>query len=320
MATNSKIQWTHHTANLWEGCSKVHAGCDHCYAEGQSHRWGRDLWGPDKPRRLGVGVWKDLFKWQRAAADLGEIHRVFVGSMMDIGEKPMPLVNGKGEPAIDASDGSPICTDYARDKFFNEYVLQCPNLDFLLLSKRPSNYNKQIPESWKKDPPANVMFGTSPVDQPTANKLLPQLLEVNGRRFLSIEPMIGRIDLSGWLVAQEDTESGILRNPIDWIIVGGESGNAKTIRPLHPDWARSVRDQAKRAGIPFFFKQWGEYLPYCQYELGHAYPVSEKDARFFPSPNNANKTNTYYKLGKYASGRLLDGVLHDAFPPSSKKV
>lgn len=272
MAQDSKIEWTEHTANLWHGCTKVHAGCDNCYAETLSHRWGNDLWGNDKPRKEIKSVWADLAKFQKLAATAGTMHRVFVGSMMDIFEKPMPLVNNEGTPAIDASDGSPVCTDWLRDRLFNEVIPNSPNLLFLLLTKRPSNINKYIPEKWKENPPVNVMFGTSPVDQETADKLIPQLLTVTGHKFLSIEPQLGPIDLNinvdplkwsgynklnvvtGFLsnTYRDSMNANPIGTHIEWIINGGESGHNK--RPYDPNWGRSLRNQC--ISIPFFMKQW----------------------------------------------------------------
>jgi len=184
MAQNSKIEWTHHTANLWHGCTKVHEGCDNYYAETLSKRWGNDVWGNDKPRKEIKSVWKGLDKYQKLASQAGEMHRVFVGSMMDIFEKPMSLI---------ASDGidTGYETGYVRALLFYYITVgRYPNLMFLLLTKRPSNINKYIPESWKENPPKNVMFGTSPVNQGTANKLIPQLAKVKGKRFISLEPQL----------------------------------------------------------------------------------------------------------------------------------
>jgi len=190
MAHNSKIEWTHHTANFWWGCTEVHEGCDHCYAETLSKRFGNDVWGNNKPRKIINSVFTELDMFQKTAKEANEIQRVFVGSMMDIFEKPMPTIDSKG---IEVAN---INTGMIRDTFFtriseNRY----PNLMLLLLTKRPSNINKYIPESWKQNPPANVMFGTSPVNQETSQKLINQLLEVKGKRFLSIEPQLDFIDL-----------------------------------------------------------------------------------------------------------------------------
>lgn len=235
MATNSKIEWTHHTGNLWWGCTKVHAGCDNCYAETLSNRFGDDIWGNDKPRKAIKSVWGKFLFWQAKAADAGEIHRVFVGSMMDIFEKPMVLIDSKGDLMFEH-------TGDLRDKFFKEIVPNCPNLMFLLLTKRPSNINKYIPESWKENPPENVMFGTSPADEKTFQTLVPQLQKVNGKRFLSIEPQLEEINLFG-----KNTDG------INWIIQGGESGHNR--RPFDIEWAYLMQSDCLLRGIPYFFKQ-----------------------------------------------------------------
>lgn len=237
MATTTKIEWTDYTANLWHGCAKVHEGCDNCYAAAISKRFGRDIWGTDKPRKMIASVWDKLDECQEKAANENCVHRVFVGSMMDIFEKPMPLIDKDGTKL-------PLTTDSLRQRFFHNIDEgMYPNLDFQLLTKRPSNINKCIPEAWKLNPPTNVMFGTSPVNQTTANNLVSHLIKVNGRRFLSVEPQLAKLTLLPWLRA------GV----IDWVIVGGESGQGK--RPFNTDWARQLRDECKATGIPFFFKQ-----------------------------------------------------------------
>ena len=245
MAENSKIEWTNHTANLWWGCTKVHDGCDNCYALSTARRWGNDIWGNNKPRRKIISVWNDLAKYQKEAANRGEIHRVFVGSMMDIFEKPMPLVNHKGQPYPAGEN-----TGHLRDKFFNEIVPKSPNLIFLLLTKRPSNINKYIPLSWIENPPKNVMFGTSPVNQKTAKGLIVQLSKINGKKFLSIEPQLEKIDLMRKIKNGSDL---VLLDLVDWVINGGESGSGK--RPFNSDWARIIRDDCAIKKTPFFFKQ-----------------------------------------------------------------
>lgn len=251
----TKIEWTAtpradgslapgYTGNLWHGCTKVHAGCDNCYAEALTNRYGGvQVWGRNAPRKATKSVWSDFLKWNAEAHAAGETRKVFVGSMMDIFEKDMPLVSWHGVPAIDSSDGSQIGTDALRQRFFNEIVPGCQNLIFLLLTKRPGNINKMIPEGWKESPPANVMFGTSPVDSETFARLVPQLKKVNGRRFLSIEPQLGHI-----LPTAEDLAG------IDWVIQGGESGPNR--RPFSTDWARDLKYICLNLGIPYFFKQW----------------------------------------------------------------
>ena len=249
MATNSKIEWCSHTANIWFGCTKVHAGCDNCYALAFSKRLGNDIWGNDKPRRMIKDVWQKLEKYQKDAEKLGEYHRVFVGSMQDIFEKPMPLIDHKGNPLLEG-ESEFWNTGQLRDKLFNEVIPNSPNLMFLLLTKRPSNINKYIPEGWKTNPPKNVMFGTSPVSQETAEKLIVQLSKVNGKRFLSIEPQLEKIDL---MAKANDGTDRVLLDLVNWNIIGGESGHHK--RPFDTDWARIIRDDCKAKGVPFFFKQ-----------------------------------------------------------------
>lgn len=236
MGENSKIEWTHHTANLWWGCTKVHTGCDNCYAETLSKRWNNDIWGYNKPRKEIKSVWNDLAKYQKLAKEANEIHRVFVGSMMDIFETDMPLIDSKGNKLE-------YSTEDLRRRFFGDVVPNSPNLLFLLLTKRPSNINRMIPDAWKMYPPKNIMFGTSPVDQKTSETLILHLLNVNGKRFLSVEPQLESINIKGFL----------FNGGIDWVIQGGESGHHK--RPFNLDWAYYLKQQCADTKTPYFFKQ-----------------------------------------------------------------
>ena len=255
MAQDSKIEWTHHTANLWWGCTKVHTGCDHCYAETLSNRYGVNVWGDKSPRKLIKSVWGDLDKFQMDAKKAGEVHRVFVGSMMDIFEKPMPCIDSKGNPA----QGD---TGNVRSVLFTRIDSgHYPNLLFLLLTKRPYNINFFIPPHWKETPPTNVMFGCSVSDQDTADRYIPHLLKVNGKRFLSIEPQIGKVDLRKWLAL----------NDIHWVIQGGESGNVK--RYFDINWACQMLWQCKNANVPFFFKQIDKVQPIPDDLLIREFPV-----------------------------------------------
>lgn len=290
---NSKIEWTNHTLNLWWGCTKVHAGCDNCYALGIAKRRLKDVWGNDKPRRMIYNSWSHLKKYQKQAKSVGQIHRVFVGSMMDIFEKPMPLVDTNGNPYSE-EENEFWNTGQLRDKFFNEVVPNSPNLMFLLLTKRPSNINKYIPESWKENPPKNVMFGTSPVDQETSNKLIVQLSKVNGLRFLSIEPQLEKIDL---MTSIEDGTDRVLLDVVHWIINGGESGHGK--RPFDTDWARLLRDDCKKKDVPFFFKQIDKIKAIPEDLL----------IREFPKDNNFKaKDDLYFETHKEAYEALQNSI------------
>lgn len=237
MAENSKIEWTDHTVNLWWGCTKVHAGCDNCYAEYFSDvRYKNDLWGEGKNRKRIKSAFSNLTKFQRQAESEGKKVRVFVGSMMDIFEKSKPLSNPIGNCPE---------TGNLRAFLFAQIMLGVyDNIDFLLLTKRPSNINKMIPSPWKTNPPSNVWFGTSPVDQNTWDNLVPMLGKVNGNKFLSVEPQLGPIS---W------KNNNAEEHGIGWIIQGGESGHNK--RPFDLDWATTMQNYCEGYEIPYFFKQ-----------------------------------------------------------------
>ncbi len=288
MGKDTKIEWAHHTVNLWWGCTKVHAGCDNCYAEKLSNRWGKNVWGNDVPRR-GTKSWaNDLANYQQKAKELNEVHRVFIGSMMDIFEKPMPMVDYKGNEIKGFVPEKQYTTNFLRDLLFDLIDRgKYPNLMFLFLTKRPGNINKQIPESWILSPPKNVMFGTSVSCQQTADTLIPQLIKVKGNRFLSVEPQIEKIDLSKYLwtnkgeycndcgdPAKEPCDNGGCQfKPIHWVITGGESGPSK--RPFDPEWARLTRDQCKSASVSFFMKQIDKVQPVPQDLLIRQFYISE---------------------------------------------
>lgn len=248
MAQDSKIEWTKHTVNLWWGCEKVHAGCDHCYAEYFSDvRYKNGLWGSDN-RRLIKKAFNDLDKFQKLAAAANEYHRVFIGSMMDIFEKSKPVIN----PIDHYTE-----TDFLRQELFTRITWDngmYNNLILLLLTKRPSNIRKMVPAGWLDEPPKNIMYGTSASDQETFNTMVKHLLKVPGKHFVSVEPQIGFIDLTP--LKEMERESG---QRIDWIIQGGESGHHK--RPFDLQWAYSMRDQCEEMGIPYFFKQIDKVQP-----------------------------------------------------------
>lgn len=246
MAENSKIEWTHHTINTHWGCVKVHRGCDNCYAEYFSDVRKKNglpdtkLWGPGTSRKVVKSAFPNLARFQAKAESEGAVRRVFIGSMMDIFEKPMPLIDHHGNDL-------PGTTDDLRQELFQNITDNCyPNLMFLFLTKRPSNINKYIPSQWIDLPPRNVMFGASVIDQASSENVAAHLKHVNGHAFLSMEPLLDRVDMSPFL------ENGSCA--VDWIIVGGESGHNR--RPFNPSWAREIRDFCQDTGTPFFMKQW----------------------------------------------------------------
>jgi len=257
MAKNSKIEWTDHTVNLWWGCTKVHAGCDNCYAETLSRRWGNNVWGNQTGRKRIKSAYHNLNKYQKQSEKEGRQIKVFVGSMMDIFEKTMIINN----PVEDKWEW----TGAIRRDFFDRIENgQWKGITFLLLTKRPSNINKLIPERWKYEPPENVFFGCSPVDQKTYDILVSQLLEVHGNKFLSVEPQLGLIDIT--------TVQGF--DNIAWIIQGGESGHKR--RPFMFEWAHSMKKQCEVWGIPYFFKQIDKVMEIPETMLVREFPKSLK--------------------------------------------
>lgn len=157
-------------------------------------------------------------------------------------------------------------------------------------------------------PLSNVWLGVTAENQQQADKRIPLLLQIPAaKRFVSVEPMLGPVGLRSIQSGNEEFINALIGmkkfsaqhvavmpekcSMLDWVIVGGETG--PNVRPMQPDWVRSLRDQCQSAGVPFFFKSWGDYL---------------HESQICPS-NNAAKDmeNHYYKFGKKKAGHLLDG-------------
>lgn len=300
--------------NPWRGCTKVSDGCKNCYAEKLSHRNPALLgeWG-DKGTRViaSESMWREPLKWDKAAKAAGERHRVFCASLADVFEDRPELVAPRFR--------------------LTELVCRTPNLDWLLLTKRPENI-KKIDPSWNRLQdgwPRNVWLGVSVENQEAADTRIPILLTIPAAvRFLSCEPLLGPVSLD---CLHHDNITNInalagrhgINYPlqgkcakIDWVIAGGESG--PNARPMHPEWARSLRDQCQSAGVAFHFKQWGELVHASEFD--DVFEGTHKNAL----PNRSDKQlrvvnlagghgfhgdgAIYMKrIGKTAAGRLLDG-------------
>jgi protein gp37 len=338
MSENSAISWTDHTFNPWVGCTKVSPACNHCYAERWAKRAGKAagvVWGGER-RRTAPSNWAKPLKWNAQAAREGRRMRVFCASLADVFDNQVA-------PAW-------------RAELF-ALIAGTPNLDWLLLTKRIGNAHEMIgkaliqssvnqgkgpTETMARWPWPNVWLGATICNQAEANRDIPKLLAVPARvRFLSIEPMLGALDLTrvqwpgkhkvdvlrggawdvpGW--HQGFTNHSDMGR-VHWVIVGGESG--PNARPMHPDWARSLRDQCAAAGVPFHFKQWGEWAPdfegaetcsNCGHTKFDAADVHGECGRcgcehWEPAEKPLDQMR---RVGTKAAGRLLDGALHDAFP------
>jgi len=266
MADTTAIEWCDSTFNPWIGCTRVSPACDDCYAARSTPA--RTLgvaWGPSETRRrTGDANWKQPELWQRQAgsfqAEHGRRRRVFCASLADWLDNEVPI-----SWLVDLLD----------------LVRTTPDLDWLLLSKRIGNWASRISEAigyldeledcnglplrrwlcyWldADEAPRNAWIGSTVVNQPEVNRDFPKLQRVPAAvRFLSVEPMLGPIETSNGSRRSDGVAS--LGRPalegLHWVICGGESG--PKARPMHPDWARSLRDQCAVADVAFFMKQMG---------------------------------------------------------------
>jgi protein gp37 len=339
MGETTPIEWTDATFNPWWGCAKVSPGCDHCYAEGIARRFHDGIWGAglDTARRVfDHKHWAKPLGWNKRAAESGKRMRVFCASMADV------------------FDNHPGVTD-EREKLWT-LIHKTPSLDWQLLTKRIGNVKRMVPPSWLTGHwPAHAWLGISVVNQEEADRDIPKLLELPSRiHFLSCEPLLGRIDISeaihlgrcksigpkpdlfrcGLPEGHDDEHTALMptgapwfgKTALAWVIVGGESG--RDARPMHPDWARSIRDQCKAAGVPFLFKQWGEWRDIedgqacrvCGCTWNFACPGGcswiETDlcsaCKGLPTP--AQPPTRYRRVGKHVAGRFLDGRTWDEYP------
>jgi protein gp37 len=296
MGQNTAIEWTDHTFNPWVGCTKVSDGCKNCYAEREMDKRLHFVeWGPQgQRRRTSVANWELPRKWNERCRKLGIRERVFCASLADIFEGRADL-------------------DQHRSDVFR-LIDETPYLNWLLLTKRPQNVGVMIPQQWWKWP-RHVWLGTSIEDQETADSRISFLSDSPAAQtFLSIEPLLGPVDL---YMAEWEGRAA------DWVIVGGESG--PNARPMHPSWVQSIRDQCVEAKVPFFFKQWGEWLPISQYD-GKAIDCEYVDLRHDGAVFSGSEPVTFccadcsteelMRVGKKLAGRLLDGRTWDELPES----
>lgn len=301
MAENSAIEWTDHTFNPWIGCTKVSPGCDHCYAErDMAGRLKVVQWGPHGARvRTKPANWAKPMAWNRRHdeffAQHGRRQRVFCASLADVFDNQVA-------PAWRAD--------------LLELIDLTSNLDWLLLTKRISNVPDMLPNGWLMDH-TNVWLGASIVNQVEADRDIPKLAGLHAHvKFLSMEPLLGPVDLRGNLPGERALRwHRPMLSMLDWVIVGGESGPGA--RPMHPDWARDLRDQCAAAGVPFLFKQWGEWLPAIDGRSVTGKVLILEGAAALPDRpqwHGFDGGQQAARVGKKAAGRKLDGALHDGYP------
>lgn len=305
MAKDTHISWADSTVNLWEGCTKVSPACDHCYAEARNQRFaGGANWGPRAPRRRVSAGWELARRLQRAAAanggvdpELGRRRRVFVNSLSDFFDNHESIV--------------------WRDEAW-QLIRECPDVIFMLLTKRPQNIGRMLPADWGAGWD-NVWIGTTVENQTEAAKRVLWLLDVPAvLHFVSAEPLLGPLDLTRvdyinppGMAVFNALMPVIEGQRIGWVIVGGESGGEA--RPMHPDWVRTLREQCAATGTPFHFKQWGQWKALVP--TGGYWPTDTASfCRIDRLGNRADDGWPMQKLGVHAAGRMLDHREHLDFP------
>lgn len=320
MAAKTEINWTDATWNPVTGCTKVSPACDHCYAERMANRRVCE-WASRKfsevhlhPNRLEIPL-----HWRKP-------RRIFLCSMGDLFHADVPFwfIASVWDTMLEASRHT-----------------------FMVLTKRPERMLEL--SQWMNDNEGrridyhNIWLGVTAENQEQADKRIPLLLQCPAaHRFVSVEPMLGevRLDNIAWISGGGQTIinalTGRMPNAIiagkpawphlDLVIVGGETGPGA--RPMHPDWARSLRDQCDAAGVCFHFKQWGDWIPMSQQTRSEEYPnIVAYGANGMP-PNGYSLNRCYnwpdqsqsYHCGKRNAGRLLDGRTHDHIRDATKKV
>ena len=356
MGSNTKIEWATHTFNPWRGCTRVSPACDNCYAETMSRRNHMVLgqWGDEGTRVVASEeMWQTPIKWEKQAWENQCFHsanrmhdperpRVFCASLCDVFEDWRgPMIDSKGKKIRKTYDGKwligeggilrndfPLLMKDVRYRLYN-LIEETVHMNWLLLTKRPENIYRMIPGKWLNDFPDNVWIGTTVENQEQADKRIPHLLKIPAKiRFLSCEPLLGEIDFSNISNRSDAVDQWGKKtlSGIHWVICGGESGS--DARPMNPEWARSLRDQCNACGVPFFFKQWGEWVPefhpsVCADGSFDRRKV-EEDNSFVEFIRDENgKVEDYrgqhmFKIGKKKAGRELDGCEWNEAPGVKK--
>ena len=290
----TSIEWTDYTWNPVTGCSKISQGCKHCYADTMNTRFGKGK------------KFTDVIMHENRL------------------EEPLKMRDKLKGKRVFVCDVSDLFHDHVSNEFITrvvEVMELLPDTTFQILTKRAERmndffndyYNKEYKDGCYRSLSRNIHKGVSCENQKEANERIPHLLYTPSRfRFLSCEPLLGPINIEEAVRLYFKKFDGYYYNIQDihsrlhWVIAGGESGNRNSVRPMHPDWVRSLRDQCALANVPFFFKQWGDFLP-----IGQDQWVSENEFFDFTIYNHKE---FYHKLGKSKAGNYLDGKQHLNFP------
>jgi protein gp37 len=283
---------------LVDGCTPCSPGCDHCWSAAQAHRF--------EPCSRGPGLRTDrLTKTDGNFNGQIIIHPERLKRFYTHKPKVFSLWNDLFHEGVPDS--------FRRDTF--DAIKQNQQHTFLILTKRPVIMAARAKLAGGF--PSNVWSGLTVCNQQEADQKIPIFLGVPGKKFLSIEPMLSEMVIRKYL--EDDCDCGICklcngqikdRRMIDCVILGGETGPGA--RPLHPELVRSVRDQCAAAGVPFFFKQWGEWLDeeHINNMPDPLSPITIRNARCHIWPCRLRS----FRMLKHKTGRLLDGYFHDDLP------
>lgn len=331
MSDNTKIEWSDATWNPVTGCTEVSPGCDHCYAKTFAERWrgvpghhfehGFDL--TLRPERLDQPL-----RWKKP-------RRIFVNSMSDLFHDQVPAEYIAKVFAVMSQAPQHTFQVLTKRHGRMRALLASEHFQTDAHSRAIDLVQSLTAEHEFRWPLPNVWLGVSVEDQRWAGIRIPALLDTPAAvRFLSCEPLLGPVNIrtavraTGRQYGCGGQHHGIgtrecprelhhhhderCRMPMpDWVIVGGESGPGA--RPMHPDWARSLRDQCSAAGVPFVFKQWGEWVP-GGFASGRALKPNEQ---LLGAPGD-DRRRIMVRLGKGRAGRHLDGRTWDEFPEVSR--
>lgn len=328
MSAKTGIEWTDSTWNPIRGCTRVSEGCRNCYAERQAMRAS----GPGAAYEGLVAITNGHPQWT-GKIQFVEKHlldplswkkprRVFVNSMSDLFHEQVTDEMRDKIFAVMA-----LCPQHTfqvltkRPKRMLEYLdPACGRIASVVMKLRrergdrclvgPLSHIRPGAQWW---PLANVWLGVSVENQKTADQRIPLLLQTSAAvRFISAEPLLGRVTLEelpsasgiGYhlnALSNAGVDRGaLIPSKLDWVICGGESG--PSARPMHPDWARSLRDQCQDAGVTFFFKQWGEWAPDKQWA------PDARDRRLVGGERARNKGIAVYLDGNYDTADCCSGT------------
>jgi len=330
MSQASKIEWTDATWNIVTGCSVISPGCKNCYAMRlagtrlRNHPSRAGLTQPSKagpvwtgetrvnwdwidqplgwgrPRTIFVCAHGDLFHESVDKDDIAQIYGVMIAAHHLRGHRFQVLTKR---------------ADRARSLLNNDDFWDIANADAWMrvmnrtdpLDRRSDDARATLDDYGPEAPPPGIWLGISAENQHWLLQRAPHLLETPAEvRFLSLEPCLSEMDIEPFVLPVRQWDNGWLNNypynypksQIDWVIGGGESGPGA--RPMPLEAAQTLRDQCEAAGVPFFFKQWGQWLPNGQ---------TMADGRVW-----SNDSGHSLHAVKSMTGRYLDGQLHDAMP------